>query len=295
MKIKIKKFFNSNLIKKSGQITIVLLAFLLISGGNIKELSISNKEKPIVKYIPNNIEVQTTALNETNKNNLDLYLENNEEQIRFFATIFDMNYDSVVLKIREINIDPNNILENNIGQIKDELGNLYNYQNVDRGLLEFFLKLEQTNPEMINHAHRPCDKNPEYIEAVIQYFSSLYNNVDHKLMLSIAAAESGYFTSQNMLYKNNIYGGMGSNGLITYKNIEYGIMQYIKKMSEQYYDKGLNTIESIGFVFCPKMVNGIKVVSPHWLNLVNKALPNYDYEIRYVSVEQINDLGNNEI
>ena len=124
MKIKIKKFFNSNLIKKSGQITIVLLAFLLISGGNIKELSISNKEKPIVKYIPNNIEVQTTALNETNKNNLDLYLENNEEQIRFFATIFDMNYDSVVLKIREINIDPNNILENNIGQIKDELGNL---------------------------------------------------------------------------------------------------------------------------------------------------------------------------
>ena len=85
------------------------------------------------------------------------------------------------------------------------------------------------------------------------------------------------------------------NGLITYKNIEYGVMQYIKKMSEQYYDRGLNTVETIGYVFCPKNVNGVKTVSSHWVNLVNKALAVYNYDIRYVSVAQINDLGNNEI
>ena len=66
-------------------------------------------------------------------------------------------------------------------------------------------------------------------------------------------------------------------------------------MSEQYYAKGLNTIESIGYVFCPRMENGVKVASSHWISLVNKALETYNYEIRYVSISQLNDLANNEI
>lgn len=296
MKLNFRKIIN-NKTKKVGQISVLLIATFLIGGVSVSQYATSNDEQQVAKYLPNNLDQveQTNVNEEETKTNLDLFLETNEEQIRFFSTIFDMNYDDVINKIKEINVDADNINANNIGLLKDEGGYVINYQSVDRGILELFLKLEETNPEMITYSYRPCTKNPEYIEALVQYFSSLYNNVDHKLMLSIAAAESGYFTASNMLDKNNIYGGMGSNGLITYKNIEYGVMQYIKKMSEQYYDRGLNTVETIGYVFCPKNVNGVKTVSSHWVNLVNKALAVYNYDIRYVSVAQINDLGNNEI
>ena len=57
----------------------------------------------------------------------------------------------------------------------------------------------------------------------------------------------------------------------------------------------LNTIESIGYVFCPQMINGIKTVSSHWVSLVTKAMETYTYDIRYVSISQLNDLVNNEI
>ena len=73
------------------------------------------------------------------------------------------------------------------------------------------------------------------------------------------------------------------------------VSEEYNKITEQYYDKGLNTIESIGYVFCPQMINGIKTVSSHWVSLVTKAMETYTYDIRYVSISQLNDLVNNEI
>ena len=50
---------------------------------------------------------------------------------------------------------------------------------------------------------------------------------------------------------NNIFGGMSSTGLIKYNNIEYGVLSYVKLMSERYYAKGLDTVESIARVYNP--------------------------------------------
>ena len=278
---------------KIGKIMAVFMLTILVSGASIKEMAVLNEANLAKKYIA---EEQVIAQNiEEPKKTVDTFIMENEEQLRFFATMFDMNYDEVITKIKEINIDPNYLNELNIGLLKDFEGNIINYNSVDRGILEFFSYLENSYPELVKTTYRPCSADREYIEGLVQYFSSLYNNVDYKLMLSIGAAESGYYTARTMLNKNNIYGGMGAGGLMGYKNIEYGVWQYIKKMSEQYYDKGLNTMESISYVFCPTNVNGVKVVSPHWLNLVSKALETYNYEIRYVSIAQLNDLINNEI
>ncbi len=287
------KLFRNPYFQKIGKIMAVFILTILVSGASIRQMVIKTETNSDTKYIAEN-QIDLILKEEENEN-IDTFIKDNEEQIRFFAKMFDIDYEIAIQKIREINVDASNFNEYNIGLIKDFDGNVLTYNSIDRGILEFFSSLENTNPELVTNKYQPGDKNPEYTEALVQYFSTLYDNVDYKLMLSIGAAESGYYTASTMLYKNNIYGGMGSGGLIAYKNIEYGVWQYIKKMSEQYYAKGLNTIESIGYVFCPQMINGVKTVSSHWISLVTKALETYNYEIRYVSIAQLNDLVNNEI
>lgn len=289
-----KNILNKDLIKRISQIMAIFALVLLVGKSDIVKLSSINSEKPESKLQAEDVAIQVEEQKEEEKETIDTFITNNEEQLRFYSNVFSINYDDAVAKLRERNANVDQLNYNNIGLIGDE-NEIYTYSSVDRGILEYFLYLEKNNPELVNKVYVPCDKDAEYIEALVEYFSSLYPNVDHKLMLSIAAAESGYFTAGGMLAKNNIYGGMGNGGLISYHNIEYGVLMYIKKMSEDYYDKGLNTKESIGYVFCPKVENGVKTVSSHWISLVNKALERYTFDLRYVSVAQLNDLNNNEI
>lgn len=294
------KFLKREKTLKAGKITLMLFLSFLVSGVSIKINNESVDSNVIQAYTPNN----TEKVSDQDKSNekvteavkeeisqVDSFIQTNEEALRFFANVFDMNYDDVIVKIREANTNGNSVIQNNIGYLVNANNEVYDFGSVDRGILEFFLYLENTYPEMVTYDYQPYTSgNSDYVAALVEYFSYLYPNVDHNVMLSIGAAESGYYTSSSMLYKNNVYGGMSSGGLITYKNIEYGVMSYIKKMSESYYAKGLNTIESIGYVFCPKIENGVKTVSSHWLNLVNKAMNVYTEELHYVSVAQLNDL-----
>ena len=80
-----------------------------------------------------------------------------------------------------------------------------------------------------------------------------------------------------MLSCNNIYGGMGSHGLIKYRTIEEGTYRYIKYLSQNYISKGLTTLPSIGRVYCPTTdANGNRVASPHWISLVARAMGHYE-------------------
>lgn len=287
------KFLKREKIIKISKICLVLVLSLTLSGVGIKQNGLTNKSDVITAYTSTKLDENKKEIAKpvaNTKTKLEEYLENNEETIRFFANMFDMDYDTVINKIKEINPNSDNIIDNNIGYLVNEHNEPYDFGSIDKSILELFLYLENTYPDMVTYDYAPYSGSTEYVEALVEYFSSLYPNVDPKLMLSIGAAESGYYTSGTMLAKNNVYGGMGSRGLITYKNIEYGVMSYIKKMSESYYAKGLDTPEKIGYVFCPKTENGVKIVSPHWLKLVNRALEKYTYDIRYVSVAQLNDL-----
>ena len=115
MKLNFRKIIN-NKTKKVGQISVLLIATFLIGGVSVSQYATSNDEQQVAKYLPNNLDQveQTNVSEEEKKTNLDLFLETNEEQIRFFSTIFDMNYDDVINKIKEINVAADNINANNI-------------------------------------------------------------------------------------------------------------------------------------------------------------------------------------
>ena len=91
-----------------------------------------------------------------------------------------------------------------------------------------------------------------------------------------------------MLNYNNIYGGMNYSGLIKYKNIEYGVLSYIKYLSNNYYEEGKITIEEIGMTYCPTTNDqGQKIVSPHWINLVNKAKTTYESTTNNIDIDSL--------
>ena len=69
---------------------------------------------------------------------------------------------------------------------------------------------------------------------------------------------------------------MSGGGLIKYKNIEYGILSYIKLLSDGYFGKGLTTVEDIGRVYNPTInENGVKIAKPSWVSKVNNALSEF--------------------
>ena len=70
------------------------------------------------------------------------------------------------------------------------------------------------------------------------YYSNIYTNVDQTLMLSIGAAESGYYKVKYMLKKNNVY-------VNNYKYIFRTPRPFITKMVEYYKNTTLISPELI--------------------------------------------------
>ena len=222
-----------------------------------------------------NIENQTkkVALMDLNKEYCDAkcILDKNDKTVTFLTKAFGINKDIVVTSLMETNKE-SAVNELNIGKLTDANGNLIEYNSFDRGLIEYLYRFASSNPGLVDNTHIGYTGSREYVENLIKYFTKLYPEVDYLTVISIGAAESGYYTASGMLYVNNVYGGMGSGGLISYKNIEYGILSYVKYLADNYYAMGLTTVESIGYKYCPSIdANGNKVTSPHWLNLVARA------------------------
>ena len=220
---------------------------------------------------------------------IKFYINKYEKELVFFSTMFGFDVENIksdlLIRNKDININ-----ENNLGNLKDELDNVINYPNPQYGLIEYFYDLINTNSMDRTRNIVSYDADSEYVEKLIIYFSNIYDNVDTSIALSIGAAESGYYQVSYMLRVNNIYGGMSNYGLIRHDNIEIGVLSYIRLLSFNYFGKGLSTIYDIGYVYCPTInENGIKVTSPHWINLVTKAKQQYD---NYSYDVEIDDLLN---
>ena len=126
--------------------------------------------------------------------------------------------------------------------------------------------------------------------ALLMYFSNIYDNVDFSIAAAIAEIESGY-RSSSMLKKNNIFGGMSKGSLIRYKNIEYGILRYVKLLSSGYFGKGLTTVEAIGRVYNPTFnENGEKIAKPSWVANVTKAINNYSDMDQSIDIAEVKSL-----
>lgn len=274
---------------------IILLIFAFIIGKRTNAATFANSSSeviPLKKQLKSNYpdllsNFKFNNNKEEKEEELDLnyYLEEYKETIKFFSKLFDYEYEDIINNL--ILRNDEEFILTNIGNLKDKEGNKEEYINFEYGLIEYFYHLNDTKELKRNVIYRPYLEESDYVEDLIIYFSSIYENVDSITLLSIGAAESGYYKVSYMLNRNNVYGGMSGGKLIAYNNIEQGILSYVRLMSKYYYGKGLTTLHEIGRVYCPVFENGIKIASPHWIDLVTRAQDYYAESTQEIKIENL--------
>jgi hypothetical protein len=250
----------------------ILIVLLLLAVGSVYLCINEIKYKTLAKnattgYITDTI--TTEAVNIIDERfTINYYLENNKEKISFYANTFKIDEDTLKEKLQED---------------ADELS-LLDTDDLDTLLINYLFDLEVDKKDLFNSKVSPYTGGKEYIIALISYFTNIYNVVDFDVAAAIGEIESG-FTNSSMLKVNNIYGGLSSGRLLRYKTMEYGVLKYIKMLNDSYYEKGLNTVETIGKVFNPIYSdNGTKIANPNWVYNVNKA------KAKYTNYEQVTDI-----
>lgn len=212
--------------------------------------------------------VVLTNITPTKEATIKKFIENNDKDLEYIANTFQIDKQLLINEIYIKNDKDISFNELDIFQTNNE------YKNSLQSIIEYLLILERTNSELFNNEYKYTISNEEYILSVIDYYTAIYDNVDPVIAKAIGLVESGY-SSQIMLSKNNIYGGMGYNGLIHYKNIDYGVMRYIELLSTNYFGQGLTSVEDICFKYNPVNINGVKSVNYTWVNNVYKAMKKY--------------------
>lgn len=213
-----------------------------------------------------------------NVRDVEYYITEYADELEFFAKTFSVNYEDILEDLHKRYDESTQEFEStNIGFLTNDANVLNVYPSVEYGIVEYFYDYIEKHPGKVNKKRVPYSGGAEYVENLIIYYTThIYTNVDTSVALSIGAAESGYYKVKYMLKCNNVFGGMSSRGLIKYRNIEYGVLSYIRLLGNNYYGKGLNTIGKIGKVYCPTYDNfGNKIASKHWINLVNTAIKKY--------------------
>lgn len=96
------------------------------------------------------------------------------------------------------------------------------------------------------------------------------------LLISISKHETGNWKSNAFINKNNFGGVMCSDGLRIYDTYNDGLNGFVNLLKNRYFDKGLDTIEKIGAVYCPiGAANDPKGVNKHWIPNVTKFYNEY--------------------
>lgn len=94
--------------------------------------------------------------------------------------------------------------------------------------------------------------------------------VPFSIVLAIARLETGWFTSDAYLYRNNP-GGLSRNEVpLSFSSKDAGVDKFVKNLKENYFDEGLNTPYEIGQKYCP--------VNPDWANMVSRLM---EYPVDY--------------
>lgn len=111
------------------------------------------------------------------------------------------------------------------------------------------------------------------------YNKAIQTGMTHEqaiLVISISKHETGKWTSKAFKTKNNFGGIMCSTGLKTYSTYEDGLNSFINLLKNRYFDKGLNTIEEIGNVYCPVGAsNDPTGVNQYWIPNITKFYNEY--------------------
>lgn len=112
-------------------------------------------------------------------------------------------------------------------------------------------------------------KSKKCIEFKIYKACKKYH-VPFSIVLAIARLETGWFTSDAYLYRNNP-GGLSRNEVpLSFSSKDVGVDRFVKNLKENYFDEGLDTPYEIGQKYCP--------VNPDWANMVSRLM---EYPVDY--------------
>lgn len=96
------------------------------------------------------------------------------------------------------------------------------------------------------------------------------------LVVSISKHETGNWTSNAFINKNNFGGVMCNSGLKVYDTYDDGLTGFVNLLKNRYFDKGLNTIEKIGAVYCPVGAsNDPKGLNQYWIPTITQFYNDY--------------------
>lgn len=111
------------------------------------------------------------------------------------------------------------------------------------------------------------------------YNKSIELGLNHEqaiLVIAISKHETGKWTSNAFINKNNFGGVMCSTGLKAYASYNEGLNGFVTLLKNRYFDKGLDTIEKIGAVYCPVGAsNDPTGVNKYWIPNVTKFYNDY--------------------
>jgi hypothetical protein len=288
---------------------VLLVVFVLTVGAYLDERSVD--KNPSIAYsedseviplvnsnynenistVQNEVELAGPKEEVANIYSINSYITTYEEDIELLCKAFGVNKEDIIsdLKERAKNNSDKAFQTTNVGFLLDSKGNVKTFANDLYGLVEYFYSYVKNNPKKVNNKRVAYKGSADYVEKLIIYFSEhIYTDVDTTTALSIGAAESGYYKVKYMLACNNVYGGMGSNGLIKYKNIEFGVLSYVRYLSRNYYSKGNTSLEGIGRIYNPTTdSNGNKIASPHWISMIQTAKKKYSKYDFNLSIEDL--------
>ena len=113
------------------------------------------------------------------------------------------------------------------------------------------------------------------------YNKSIENELTHEqaiLIIAISRHETGNWTS-NLYKNNNNFGGLynGNEGkFYSYNSKEEGLQAFVNLLKNNYFSKGLDTIEKIGAKYCPiGASNDSTGINVNWVPRVNQYYNDY--------------------
>ena len=96
------------------------------------------------------------------------------------------------------------------------------------------------------------------------------------ILLAISKHETGRWTSNAFVNKNNLGGIMGRDGLRVYDTLDEGIEAFANLLKRRYFEQGLDTIEKIQPVYCPLFAdNDPYNQNQYWLSGVTQFYNEY--------------------
>jgi len=107
------------------------------------------------------------------------------------------------------------------------------------------------------------------ISCMIYDFAKEKEFTEEQALIAIAISqwETGKYTSDAYLYKNNVGGNFYQGSLLTFNSRESGINYFLDNLKKGYYDIGLDTLEEIQPKYCPIGAdNDSNNLNQYWLD-----------------------------